>query len=169
MNESLIHNANIYALRHQLSLAETLGFGVHGVIFVAEDKSKTGMTGKFALKAHRSAEPYRREREIYEHLKQAQVTQIAGFSVPQALGFDNELLVILMTIVTRPFVLDFAGAYLYEPPEFSEEILAEAEAERRERFEDRWPKVEEVLAALRALDIHMVDVSPNNIAFQDPP
>lgn len=164
MNELLIRNAQTYALRQNLSLAEPLGFGIHGAIFVAEDKS---IVGKFAIKVHRSAEPYQREREIYERLKEAKVREVEGFHVPQAIRFDDELHVIQMTIVTRPFVLDFAGAYLYEPPEFPEEVRAQTEADLRDRFEDRWPKVQEVLAALRSLDIHMVDISPNNIAFLD--
>jgi hypothetical protein len=164
MNELLFRNAQAYASRHHLSLAEPLGFGIHGAIHVAEDKS---IVGKFAIKVHCSAEPYHREREIYGRLKEAKIRDIVGFNVPQAIRFEDELLLIQMTIVTRPFVLDFAGAYLYEPPEFSEEVLAQSEAELRERFEDRWPKVQEVLAALRSLDIHMLDVSPNNIAFLD--
>jgi hypothetical protein len=72
-----------------------------------------------------------------------------------------------MTIVTRPFVLDFAGAYVGAPPEFSEEIWAEWEAEKREQFDARWTVVRAVMNALEDLDIRMVDVSPNNIAFLD--
>lgn len=64
-------------------------------------------------------------------------------------------------------MLDFAGAYLDIPPEFPEETWAEWEAEKREQFESRWPIVQTVLAALEELDIHMVDVSPSNIAFLD--
>jgi hypothetical protein len=42
-------------------------------------------------------------------------------------------MVIEMTIVSRPFVLDFAGAYLDSPPEFSAEIWSEWEAEKRDQ------------------------------------
>jgi hypothetical protein len=73
----------------------------------------------------------------------------------------------LMTIVSRPFVLDFAGAYLDSPPAFSDEIWNEWESEKRDQFEDRWPKVQAILSALEEFDIHMVDVSPSNIAFVD--
>jgi hypothetical protein len=164
MEQDLIQNAQAYALRHQLRLAERLGYGIHGIIFVAEDNRKVGKT---AVKAHRAAEPYRRERGVYERLKDAGVSEVMGFNVPQLLRMDDELRVIEMSIVARPFVLDFAGAYLDVPPEFPEEKWAEWEAEKRDQFEARWPKVEAVLAALEALDIHMVDVSPSNIAFLD--
>jgi hypothetical protein len=162
MEQALIQNARVYASRHRLHLAERLGFGVHGIIFVAGDNSKVGKT---AVKAHRSPEPYRREREVYERLRDAGVSEILGFHVPQLIRFDDELRVIEMSIVTRPFVLDFAGAYLDLPPDFPEEKWAEWAAEKQEQFEARWPKVQAVLGALEALDIHMVDVSPSNIAF----
>jgi hypothetical protein len=90
MEQTLIQNAQAYASQHRLSLAERLGFGIHGIILVAEDNVAV-----------------------------------------------------------------------------SEEAWAEWEAEKREQFEHRWPKVQEILGALEELDIHMVDVSPNNIAFPD--
>jgi hypothetical protein len=164
MEETLIQNARVYALRHQLQLAERLGFGIHGIIFVTEGNSKAGKT---AIKVHRSVEPYRRERAIYERLKDAGVSEILGFNIPQPIRFDDELRVIEMSIVARPFVLDFAGAWLDTPPNFPDETWAEWEAEKREQFDAHWPRVQAVLGALEALDIHMVDVSPSNIAFLD--
>ena len=116
---------------------------------------------------HHDAEPYARERSVYERLREAGISQILGFHVPQLIRVDDELQVVEMTIVTRPFVLDFAGAYLDFPPEFPEEIWADWETEKREQFEARWPTVQAVLGALEDLEIHMVDVSPSNIAFQD--
>jgi hypothetical protein len=161
---ALIQNASAYAARHQLHLAERLGFGIHGIIFVAENNLKVGKT---AIKAHRSIEPYLRERDAYQRLKTAGVSEIIGFHVPQLIRIDDELRVIEMSIVVRPFVLDFAGAWLDAPPEFSEQAWAEWETEKRGQFEGRWTEVQHVLGALEELDIHMVDVSPSNIAFLD--
>jgi hypothetical protein len=113
MDDVLTQNARAFAVRHQLRLAERLGFGIHGTVFVAEGNSKPG---KSAIKAHRSTEPYARERAVYERLQEAGVTGILGFHVPQLIRCDDVLQVIEMSIVTRPFVLDFAGAYLDLPP-----------------------------------------------------
>ena len=162
MDEVLIQNARAYASRHRLQLAERLGFGIHGIIFVAEDNSKAGKT---ALKIHRSAEPYLRERQTYERLKKIGVTDILGFHVPQLIRFDDALQVIEMTIVARPFLLDFAGAYLDLLPNFPDEIWAQWEADKHEQFGACWPAVQAVLGALKELGIHMVDVSPSNLAF----
>jgi hypothetical protein len=51
------------------------------------------------------------------------------------------------------------------PPEFSEEIWAEWEAEKREQFGARWWTVQAVMGAFEDLGVRLVDVSPNNIAF----
>jgi hypothetical protein len=164
MEEAVIQNVVAYASRRQLHLAERLGFGIHGIIYVAEGKS-TG--GKTAIKVHRESEPFLRELSVYHRLQEAQVSEILGFNVPQFIQADDALRVLEMTIVTRPFILDFAGAYLDAPPGFSDEIWNEWEIQKREQFGERWPRVQSVLAALEDLDIHMVDVSPSNIAFRD--
>lgn len=162
MEEAFIQNALDYAASHRLQLAERLGFGVHGIIYAAENKAKATNT---AIKAFRELEPYLRERDVYERLKSADVTEILGFNVPELIRADDDLCVIEMSIVRRPFVLDFAGAYLDSRPTFTPEIWAEWEAGKREQFDARWPIVQNILAALEELDIFMVDVSPTNIAF----
>ena len=164
MDDVFIQNALTYAARHQLQLAERLGFGIHGIIYVAEDKSGGGKT---AVKVHRESEPYHRECSVYQRLQEVGVTEILGFNVPQLIRTDDDLLVIEMTIVTRPFVLDFAGAYLDAPPRFSEEVWADWEAGKRDQFDANWGQVRRVLDALEDWDIYMVDVSPTNIAFPD--
>jgi hypothetical protein len=164
MDQISIQNAQSYASLHGLRLAERLGFGIHGTIFVAENNSKGGKT---AIKALNSEEFYFRERNAYQRLRAAGVSEIAGFNVPQLIRFDDKLRIVEMTIVARPFLLDFAGAYLDAPPEFSDEIWKEWEITKKEQFEDRWPIVQNALAALEDLDIYMVDVSPTNIAFLD--
>src|SRR5882672_728363 len=119
MSEILAQCARLYASRHDLRLAERLGFGIHGIVFVVEDNSKSGQA---AIKLHHSSEPYLRERRVYERLRDAGVSEVLGFHVPQLIRFDDALRVIEMSIVARPFLLDFAGAYLGAAPEFSEEI-----------------------------------------------
>jgi len=114
MNETRAQNARAYAFRHELHLAERLGFGIHGIVYVAEGNPQSG---KSAIKAHRAVEPYVRERRVYERLAEAGITRILGFHVPQLLGADDDLLVLEITIVTPPFVLDFAGAFLDAPPD----------------------------------------------------
>jgi len=164
MNEYLITNARAYATRRQLELGESLGSGKDGIVLVARNKSRPAGV---AVKILHFAEPYIREKQVYERLGKMELRRIAGFNVPQLLSFDDELHVLEMTIVDRPFVLDFAGAYLDARPEFPAEIWADWEAEKHEQFEGRWPRVEKILDAFEELGIFLLDVSPSNIVFAD--
>ena len=164
MNELLIPNAGLYAARRRLEIAETLGSGKDGIVLVGKLNAKPA---KVAIKVLRFEESYLREKQAYVRLAENRVPNVLGFSVPEMLGFDDGLRVLEMTIVTRPFVLDFAGAYLDHRPDFSEEIWADWEAQKREQFEGRWPQVQAILDEFQQLGIYLLDVSPANIAFQN--
>ena len=161
-DEFFIQRSRTYATQHRLTLAERLGFGIHGTVHAAMSNVKPGKT---AVKGFREIDPYLRERHAYERLREASIAKISGFNVPQLIRFDDNLWVVEITIVTRPFVLDFAGSYLDMPPEFSDEIWEEWESEKMEQFENRWPIVQSLLGELENLGIHLLDVSPSNVAF----
>jgi hypothetical protein len=72
-----------------------------------------------------------------------------------------------MEVVTRPFVLDFAGAYLDTRPDYTEEVLADWRAEKQEQFGERWPEVQSILWSLERYGIYLSDVTPGNVAFAD--
>ena len=75
-------------------------------------------------------------------------------------------MVIEMTIVTPPFLLDFAGAYLDWPPDFSPEVMDQWHHDKAEQFGKRWKEVQNILAMLtEQSDIYMLDVNPGNIMF----
>ncbi len=97
------------------------------------------------------------------------VIDIGGHNVPTLVDWDDQLLVIEMTIVRPPFLLDFASAYLDTPPDFPPEVMEEWRAEKAEQFGANWVRVEALLDEARArYGIYMLDVHPGNIAF-DPP
>ncbi len=153
-----------YCRRKGLILASQLGFGVHGSVFAAENQTDGRRS---AVKTHERERFYRRERNIYTRLMENCVTHIRSAEVPQLLGYDDELMVIEMTIVSRPFVLDFAGAYLDFPPDFPEEVMEEWRAEKQEQFGSRWPEVQAILGELESYGVFMSDVNPGNVSFGD--
>jgi hypothetical protein len=161
----LFQKAEGYASRHAVTFGDRLGDGMHGIVLVAESKERVFRS---AIKIFRHSEPYWKERDVYLRLREGAVERIAGFNVPQLLAFDDELLAIAMTIVAKPYVLDFAGAFLDTSPEFPEDVLADWLEQKREQFGSRWPTVESVLRQLRSQHgIILTDVSPGNIAFLD--
>lgn len=137
---------------------------MQGVVRAVEDNRNFV---RFAVKIHRAEDAYRRELSSYRRLAEAGVVALRGFNVPQLLGWDDECFAIEMTIVARPFVLDFGGAWLDEEPEFSPEQWSYWAEEKSEQFgPERWREVLAVLALLRAYGIFMHDVTPTNIAFR---
>jgi hypothetical protein len=160
--EELIRRANQYAQRNGLTLREQLGYGIHGIVFVAGSQTRPGAS---AIKVHERETSFCRERDVYLRLRDRGVLEIRGCHVPQLLRYDDELWVIEMEVVKRPFVLDFAGAYLDTPPDYSDEAVAEWRANKQEQFGDRWPEVEVILASLERYGVFLADVSPSNIAF----
>ena len=158
--EDVERRAIQYATTKGISLIDQLGFGVHGVVWATDRES--------AVKVHApDTIHYERERDIYLRLFRLGVTALGGFHAPELVDFNNELRVIEIAIVEPPFVLDFAGAYLDEIPDFSPEVWAEWEAEKREQFgEENWRRAKAVVAALRQFGIFMSDVTPNNIRIE---
>ena len=163
MDSSMHPNISLYAQRNQLRIGKRLGFGIHGSVFKAKRKDGSDV----AIKYHSETEPFIREFEIYVRLDDFGVRQVCGFFVPKLLAVDEELRILEMTIVTRPFVLDFAGAYLDVKPAFTPEIWEEWEAKRLEEYGDRWPIVRKILDEFEAMDIYIIDVHPSNLAFRD--
>ena len=126
------------------------------------------MTGLFwgtrvgsAIKSLGFERLYRRERDVYQRLESRQVDEICGFAVPRLLVFDDELWCIEMEIVSPPFVLDFAGAYLDGRPDYPDDVLEEWQEEKLEQFgADRWDVVQQVMAHFASMGIYLADVKP---------
>jgi len=160
----LVRRAQEYAHRKGLVIGRELGSGVHGIVFSVQYQTEEGRS---ALKVHERGPDCARERDVYLRLKEHGVTEIRGCNVPEMVAFDDELWVIEMTVVSRPFVLDFAGAFLDQAPEFSEEVLADWRAEKQEQFGPRWAEVEAILRFLEGCGVFVVDVNPGNVSFGD--
>ncbi len=163
-DDILVGRADAYASLRGIRIAQKLGGGKDGIVSAA--KNNADVVG-VAVKIHERRDAYLRECAAYVRLRASRVSEIRGFNVPRLLGHDDRLLVLEMTIVTRPYILDFADAWLDRLPEFPENVWTEWEEEKMEQFGPRWPEVQKILQELRRWGIFMLDVSPTNIAFRD--
>lgn len=160
-----LRRARLYAQQHRLALGDELGCGVHGIVLATESQPEKHIAGvRSAIKVHHREGDYIRERDVYWRLQAHAVTSIRGCHVPRLLRWDDALFVIEMTIVTRPYVLDIAGARLDEKADFSPEVLADWTADKSEQFGSRWPEVQAIIRALEGYGVVMLDVSPSDIA-----
>ena len=159
----LVRRANEYCRRVGKGLGPQIGSGYHGNVFTLENQSNTYRS---AIKVHERERFYRRERNIYMRLAEEGVTSVLGCTVPEMLRHDDELLVIEMTVVTPPYVLDFAGAYLDEEPDFSDEVMAEAQQRWADLFEKDWAKVQAIVRQFEQYGIILADLKPANICLR---
>jgi hypothetical protein len=159
--DKLKSKVEAYAVAHQMQLLEPLGSGVDGNVWQVMSKQNSWPT---AVKLNRHLAAYERERDCYIRLLENEISEVLDCSVPQLIAFDDHWRVIEMTIVDRPFVLDFAGAYLDFPPDFSEEVWAERGETWREIYGDHWPKVKAIKDHFESLGIYLTDLHWNNIA-----
>jgi hypothetical protein len=147
-----------YAHDSGTRLGRKVGFGTSGTVFETLRNS--------AIKAHDGTASYERERNTYLRLRRRGVREICGHRVPSLVEFSDALLVIEMTIVTPPFVLDFGASYVDERPDYTAEQIAEWEAECAERFEDDWSTVQLIRARLASYGIYYYDAHPGNVRFR---
>lgn len=150
-----ISRANIYAASHSRSIKDQLGFGTDGAVW-STDRST-------AIKVFSRAKNYATELESYRRLREAGITDLLGFAVPELYGSDDELLVIEMSLVKPPYVLDFGKVYLDRSPDFSADVMNDWYAAQQELWGDLWPTVRSILSRLQGLGIYHMDPKPGNI------
>lgn len=143
----------------EIDLANPLGAGTDGAVW------KTNRTT--AVKAFERQASYELELQCYFRFHSAEIDSINGFAVPRLMGFNEELLVIEMGIVSPPFIIDFAKVRLDRPYDFSEEVIADWNESGQELFEERWPQVKALLWELERFGIYYMDAKPGNIMFGD--
>lgn len=150
--------AKQYAQRYDRVIQKELGFGYDGIVF--------STTCQSAMKALRYEALYQRERDVYLRIEEHGVSEVAGgVMIPKLLHADDELWVVEMEVVSPPFVLDFAGAYLDFPPDFPDDVMERWRAEKREQFGADWPRVQDVMREFRSMGIYLADVKPGNITL----
>ena len=148
--------------RHSLpDFDNLLGTGQEGFVWRTDQDSAIKVYDRFAN--------FERELRCYEILKRNGIFEIDGFTIPELLGYDADLLVLEMSIVAPPYILDFGKAYVGSKPEFPTEVMEDYDAEREDWFEGNWPLVQSALSSLEVYGIYYSDARPGNINCADHP
>ena len=159
MNKPLktpLERAALYAKSKDLAIDKTLGGGYDGLVL--------STSGRTAIKAFNYDQLYRQELAVYRRFLERKFFQADDFQIPRLIGSDDQLNVIEMTIVSPPFIVDFASVVnLDTPPQFDDEIMKEARREQKENFEADWPKVKRAIFKLELVGVYMSDVHPGNV------
>ena len=150
-----------YAARCGCAFARKLGFGREGDVYTSDRPS--------AVRFFHTRPPFVRELEVYQVLAEAGIERIVGHAVPKLIRHDDELLTIETSIVTPPFVLDFAGARTEHEAafyDFDEQVTEEHHARLADLYGERWPDVLAVADAFTRLTGYvLMDIKPGNLTF----
>ena len=119
------------------------------------------------LKVHRYEDRFRREMAAYDRLTERGLKRLQGFRIPELTQYDEELLVLELSFVRPPYILDFTEVGLDQrPPDFQLDD-PDWEAEKRRVFGRRWADVRRLLEGLMQYGIYYCDVHNQNIRFDD--
>ena len=137
-----------------------LGWGIGGFVYLSPDNLS-------AVKVHRGP-GYVAEVKTYRKLRRLGIRQLHGLNIPRLLDYDDANLVIRMDFVNEPFLLDFAGV-LFEPPDFSEDVIAAWHADIAEKFGPNAWVAHLVYRSLAKHGIYYVDFRPTNMKLEGLP
>lgn len=141
-----------------MHLERPVGFGREANVYVTSHGT--------AIKVHNDADAFQNELLCYLRLMNHSITEVLGHNLPTLHDADEQLLVLEMSIVERPFLLDFGAARLDSAPDFPPEVLETWEQEKIEQFGDNWPHAAAIIEWMRAnLGIYLLDIHPGNIGF----
>lgn len=132
-----------------------IGYGVDGFVWRTDRNS--------VLKVFRHQPEFDREHAVYQRLAEHDLRLLRGFAIPVLLDYDTDLLVLELSFVSPPFILDFGAAAVdnsiegtdFESDEFRDEI--------QRRYLDTADDVLLVIDALRQYGIYLSDIHPGNI------
>ena len=159
-NRVTLERGQTYADHRGTKIIDVLDQGHDGTVFIT--------TNQTVVKVHERVASYRVERDVYLRLRDKRITSLEGHQVPQLQGWHDALASLELSIVRRPYVLDFGKASLDVPPEhdWPEHVLSERWHHWEQQFEpEQWPQVLAIYGRLARLGVYLLDLHPGNIAF----
>ncbi len=138
-----------------MTIDKQYGWGFDGTVF--------GTDAGTAIKVLKHRELYRNELAVYLHLQKKELSILSGFRIPRLVDHDPENWIIEMTVVSPPYVVDFAGARLKQPERFDDEIMEEWNRSKREEFGEDWQRVKRLIYAFETRGVFLMDVHPKNV------
>ncbi len=157
MEHSPLSRLHEYCKKHfeSNSLSSQLGEGTDGAVWLTQHRT--------AVKAFFSERQFKAELGCFLRLEKHQVTSIFGYAIPRLIDADQTLLVIEMTTVEPPYLLDFGKAYLDLKPEYTSHQWSDLYNRVRQIYGDRYEEVMRVVTGLQQYGIYYYDITLNNV------
>ena len=157
--DNLPRELESYLQEHNLKATANLGNGQDGDVWKTDDNT--------AVKRSKRKSNHDNERRCYLRFEQLGIQEIDGFNIPELVRYDDDLLIVEMTTVSAPYIVDFGKTYIDRPPDFTPEVWSDWEDMYQEIWEDRWPIVRSAMESLKSVGIYYMDPHGNNVSFGD--
>ncbi len=161
-NEILLPRAELYAKSRGIAVVRQpiLGRGSDGAVWRTNRDT--------AIKVVTRQDNFAKELTCYRRFKASATRRIGRFAVPLLEGFDEALLVIEMTIVYPPYLLDFGKVHLDSPPPYygDKRLMRNVYAAWRDKFGKEWKVVASAMDSLRTKHgIYYFDPRRSNVCL----
>lgn len=131
--------ADKFCSENNTIVTQEIGFGTQGIVYQTAHNT--------AIKVYDLQSGYLREKSVYTRLKARKIDSIRGMSIPRIVGWNDDLFVFEMSVVSVP----------------CDEVWHEQKAEE---FGEHW---EEAQAVIREIEhragICLADINSGNIKF----
>jgi hypothetical protein len=137
-----------------------LGWGLDGVVYAHPSVAN-------AVKIHKNPESFEKELAAYQRLYSNRVDKLGDFAVPTLMTYSRKLGVLEISIVKKPFLLDFAAATVDKPNDFTPDAMSDWWDRVRDDFGDDFETARDVFWSLKRLHgIYYWDLKPRNLQIR---
>jgi len=134
-----------------------VGFGEDGKVWLTSRQTVIKVFERFAN--------YRTELACYKRLMENSITEIEGLIIPELFDFDDSLMVIEMTYVVAPWLIDFGKCYIDQVPPYDARERYRETLKLRKVFKEDFPKLLGIMLRLRQYGIYYTDARKSNVRF----
>jgi len=135
-----------------------LGSGTDGEVYI--------VNGPSAVKVHYDRHRFLNELHAYQVLSRIGLEHIGEFRIPVFRQYDDQLLIIEMSVVKPPYLIDFGKATIGKGQDWSDEHMAYWWEQVEDKFENDFAVASQIFEQLvRRTNIYQWDLNPSNLNF----
>jgi hypothetical protein len=137
-----------------------LGSGTDGTVY--------GVSGPSVVKVHKDRHRFNNELKAYLRLREQNVNSVGMFHIPELRNYDPEQLIIEISTVRPPYLIDFGKSHIDHTPDYDDEAWDMWRERLGQVFGDNAGVASQIFHQMvRKHGIYHLDLNPYNLNFGD--
>ena len=137
-----------------------LGSGTDGTVY--------SVSGPSVVKVHKDLHRFNNELNAYLRLRKHNVNSVGMFHIPELRSHDTRHLIIEISVVKPPYLIDFGKSHLDEVPDYDDEAWTMWWERVEQVFGDNTAVASQIFYQMvRKYGIYHLDLNPYNLNFGD--